>query len=46
MPDSVMTFGETFAAIRQGDVGVIVAFGLECLIMAVPFVLVGMAIWR
>lgn len=40
MKTDTMTFGETFAAIRQGDVGCIKAFALECAIMASPFVII------
>lgn len=37
-----MTFDDTFRAIRQGDLGVIIAFTLECLIMASgPALLIG-----
>lgn len=40
-----MTWGETFAAIRSGDVGFIVGFCAECAIMSSPFILVGCAIY-
>jgi hypothetical protein len=35
-----MTFGETFRAIRGGDVGCTIAFAIECLIMASPLAIV------
>lgn len=39
MDDRIMTFGETFRAIRDGDIGVIAAFTIECLIMASPIII-------
>jgi hypothetical protein len=44
MDRDVLTFGEMFLAIRQGDWRIAVAFGLECLIMAMPVILVGLAL--
>lgn len=38
--NDTMTWDETFAAIRGGDIGCIIAFSIECLIMASPVVLV------
>lgn len=35
-----MTFDETFRAIRGGDIGVIIAFTIECAIMASPFLII------
>lgn len=40
MSVDTMTFGETFRAIRDGDIGVIIAFSIECLIMASPLIIV------
>ncbi len=45
MDDRPMTFDDIFRAICQGDCGVILAFSLECLIMAIPFILIGIAVW-
>jgi len=44
MDHNVLTYGEMFLAIRQGDWRVAVTFGLECLIMALPVILVGIAL--
>ncbi len=40
-----MTWDEAFRAIRGGDRGVIIALGIECLIMASPLFLIGAAFW-
>ena len=39
----IMSFEDTFRAIKQGDTGCIIAFSLECVIMASPFILLGCA---
>lgn len=44
MKPYTMTFEETFMSIRQGDIGVIAAFAIECLIMASP-ILIGLGAW-
>lgn len=38
--DRPMTFGETWMAIKGGDIGVICAFALECAIMLSPLLIV------
>lgn len=45
IPERVMTFGETWQAIRDGDVRIATAFALECLIILSPFAILGAAIW-
>lgn len=44
MKDRPMTWEETFMAIRQGDIGTIIAFTLECLIMLSP-ILIAFGVW-
>ena len=39
MSNDTMTFGETFRAIRDGDIDIIIAFSIECLIMASPVII-------
>ena len=40
-----MSFEDTFRAIRMGEIRIAFAFAVECLIMASPFILLGIALF-